>query len=228
MYISRLTLRTDRAGSTGALIRLLAQSSHAQHHDLMWSVFGDRGDRRRDFLYRVDSRHPDTFIAVSARAPEDVHGLWRIETKDYAPQLVAGQQLAFSLRANPTVRSSRYTVDGKSRRHDVVMHAKGPRKVRGEGPRQPEASALADAGLDWLTARSARFGSAIAASACRVAGYLQHRIPHGRGGRMVCFSSLDFDGVLTVIDPDLLCQALYRGIGSGKAFGCGLLLVKRP
>ena len=44
-----------------------------------------------------------------------------MQSKSFNPQLVAGQTLAFELRANPVIS---HTVDGKSRRDDVVMHRK--------------------------------------------------------------------------------------------------------
>jgi len=39
--------------------------------------------------------------------------------------------------------------------------------------------------------------------------------------------TLDFEGKLKVEDADRFIKALFQGIGSAKAFGCGLMLVKR-
>lgn len=39
--------------------------------------------------------------------------------------------------------------------------------------------------------------------------------------------TVTFEGVLNVIDPDRLVMLLENGIGPAKAFGCGLLLVRR-
>ncbi len=41
------------------------------------------------------------------------------------------------------------------------------------------------------------------------------------------FSSVDFTGELQVTDEHKFLKALFEGIGRSKAFGCGLLLVKR-
>jgi CRISPR system Cascade subunit CasE len=41
------------------------------------------------------------------------------------------------------------------------------------------------------------------------------------------FSSVDFTGELEVGDPNLFIDVLYNGVGPAKAFGCGLMLVKR-
>ena len=41
------------------------------------------------------------------------------------------------------------------------------------------------------------------------------------------YSTLDFEGVLTVSDPDPLLPAIARGFGAAKAYGCGLMLIRR-
>ncbi len=41
------------------------------------------------------------------------------------------------------------------------------------------------------------------------------------------FSSVDFLGDLEIIDVEKFTKALFRGIGRAKAFGCGLMLVRR-
>jgi CRISPR system Cascade subunit CasE len=40
-------------------------------------------------------------------------------------------------------------------------------------------------------------------------------------------SLLDITGVLTVTDASKFHETLLHGIGHGKAFGCGLLMVRR-
>ncbi|HXF55400.1 MAG TPA: type I-E CRISPR-associated protein Cas6/Cse3/CasE [Hyphomicrobiaceae bacterium] len=226
MYISRLSLRHD-PGAAGSLAALLAERIAAgtayDAHRLVWSLFGCTGDQERDFLFRQTSG-PGEFIAVSARAPTDRHDLWRIETKPYDPQVRSGERLAFSLRANPVVK--RIHESGKPQRADVVMDLKWRLKRAGaEVPSQP--ALVEQAGLDWLTGRSARHGFAIEPAAVRVDGYIQHRFETGSGGQPIRLSSLDFDGVLTVIDPGRFRAALFSGIGPAKAFGFGLLLIRR-
>ena len=45
----------------------------------------------------------------------------------------------------------------------------------------------------------------------------------GRKGNRITLATVQYDGVLTVTDADLLRHALTSGIGHGKGFGCGLL-----
>jgi CRISPR system Cascade subunit CasE len=48
-----------------------------------------------------------------------------------------------------------------------------------------------------------------------------------RGGKGIALSTLDFEGHLTVANAEIFRTALFSGIGPAKAFGCGLLLVRR-
>ena len=56
LYLSRLTL--NRSAGNAGLAPLLDPTNPAQaldaHHRLLWSIFADGPDRRRDFLWRAD------------------------------------------------------------------------------------------------------------------------------------------------------------------------------
>lgn len=56
-------------------------------------------------------------------------------------------------------------------------------------------------------------------------GYRWHAMP--KKGRAAGFSSVDFDGVLQVNNTELFQAMLFNGIGPAKAFGCGLMMVRR-
>jgi len=90
-----------------------------------------------------------------------------------------------------------------------------------------------EAGADWLAGKSSGLGFTVEPTAIRADGYRTHCFtkPKGavnRGGKPVRFTSLEFNGLLTVTDVALFRQALFQGIGPCKAYGCGLLLVRRP
>ena len=55
--------------------------------------------------------------------------------------------------------------------------------------------------------------------------YQWHALPEK--GKQAGFSSVDFTGELKVTDIERFEQALFTGIGRSKAFGCGLLMIKR-
>lgn len=46
-----------------------------------------------------------------------------------------------------------------------------------------------------------------------------------RAGVLLTIGVVDYTGQLAVVDAERLSQAMRRGIGPAKAFGCGLLLV---
>jgi CRISPR system Cascade subunit CasE len=76
----------------------------------------------------------------------------------------------------------------------------------------------------WLIDRGQRLGFSVDPASLMVDGYDQHLEQKERNLR---FSTVDLTGVLTVDDPAAIQPALLHGIGSGKAFGCGLMLVRR-
>jgi CRISPR system Cascade subunit CasE len=50
----------------------------------------------------------------------------------------------------------------------------------------------------------------------------------GGGKGALRLSVIEFDGVLTVHRPDGFLAKLASGFGRGKAFGLGLMLLRRP
>lgn len=225
MYMSRISLKSD-ANKSPAFWRSLADIY--QMHRVLWSLFADTDDRKRDFLYRCEEKPGAVVLfVVSDREPHDIQGLWQIESKTYQPQVIAGQRLAFVLRANP-IRSKK-DADKRQHRHDVIMEAKTLLKQAGqsEGDRLPENEIVQKEGYRWLATRALQYGFAVNEGEVRVDGYRQHRLFKPKGDQQVRFSTVEITGVLTVADPERFREALNKGIGPAKGFGCGLLLVRR-
>lgn len=221
MFISRCTA-TDP--------RVLAACGTGPYgaHKALWNLFSDGPDRQRDFLFRQTSEHaPVQYMVVSARHPRgDIPG-WSVETKPYEPRLEAGDRLHFNLRANPVVAHSEEK-GGQSKRHDVVMHAKRQLKDKGVPPDEmpPLAETVRTAGLSWLTARAEKKGFAVDEDRLRVDGYLVRSFGKSDGGT-IRIATLDFEGLLTVTNPQAFTVMLMEGLGKARAFGCGLMLVRR-
>jgi len=103
-------------------VREIAQSSYADHQWL-WRFFPSSEDQVRDFIYRRDTvEQIPRFYVVSKRKPLSFSEAWNIQSREYNPQLQAGQHLSFQLFANPVITKKNGA--GKSQRHDVVMEAK--------------------------------------------------------------------------------------------------------
>lgn len=236
MYFSRITLREDAHLSQD--FWQVFRDPYTLHQSI-WRLFADHADRRRDFLYRLDQEGQKPVIyTVSERKPDSIAGMWRIETKDYRPKIMAGMQLAFMLRVNP-VRTKR-DEKGRQCRHDIVMEAKTQLKDKkyqedNRNGRKSVSVIAQEEGGYWLLKRAEKYGFAIKSDhllnddigRIRVDCYQQHRLSKGNGSKPILFSTLDFAGVLTVTDPASFIETLYKGIGPAKGFGCGLMLVKR-
>lgn len=219
MYMSRATL--SREPSVQALnALLLPQNAGARtdaQHRLLWTLFADDPDRRRDFLWREERE--GEFLVMSEREPVPTDLFSRVETKPYAPQISSGDRLLFSLRANAT-RSKK---GGK--RVDVVMDALHPIPKDDRAGRRMEVAERE--GAAWLGRQGERNG--FMAHHCTVSDYSVHALPSHRGPRdsQPQFGILDLQGEIEVTDPDAFLYGLTKGLGRAKAFGCGLMLIRR-
>ncbi len=219
MFMSRITL--SPLASLADIARVAAQDAYSDHR-MVWAFFPGPGERREFLFRRLEQRERPAFLVVAPFEPVPPGPAWHVEVKPYDPAVAEGDVLAFSLRANPVVR--RRDGNGRQVRHDVVMDAKARARDGGsEAPPRPRL--IQQAGSAWLAARAPQLGFELLPGALRCEGYRQHRLR--RRGRTVTFSSLDMEGLLRVTDPGRFRQALFRGIGPSKAFGCGLLLVRR-
>ena len=226
-YLSRVRLKRD--ASIAALAPLLlgetgrGTTSRQLGHHLVWSLFADTPDRRRDFLWR--EMETGVFLILSTRPPEDRHGLFEIaEPKPFTPALAPGNRLQFSLRANPVVRRRDHS-RRRSLKHDVVMDAlrSSPRGERAHHRR----TALEKQGFTWLARQGAKAGFSVRSGEVGVDGYEQHRIARRESEKSMSYSTLDFEGILMITDPRLFLPAIARGFGASKAYGCGLMLIRR-
>lgn len=223
LYLTRAKLRRDPAITTiAALLLPTAISSRTQtSHQLVWSLFAGDENAKRDFLWREDQH--GTFYVLSA-APPGESPVFETETKIFAPVLTKGDCLRFFLRANAT-RSVKTQGAKRGKRADVVMAALN--KV----PREERAAArpglILETGRAWLEAQGARNGfDVVGSTALRVEGYETLKLPRVNA-KPIQISWLDFEGVLTVTDPVLFLKAITEGFGHARAFGCGLMLIRR-
>lgn len=244
MFLSRVEL-SERAARHPTFWREVSSPYGA--HQALWALLSRSADHRRDFIYRAEERvGRPSFLVLSKEKPEaPADGLWDVESKNFAPALMVGQRLGFRLRASPVVRRGE-RVEGRenrvSHRHDVVMDL-AHRRRRDHKAAPGTAALVYEAGSRWLETQGKRYGFKIATSsidvvgddglletaatlALRVEAYRQHRILR-RGESPIRFSTLDFEGVLEVTDPIAMIAKVTQGFGPQKAFGCGLMLLRR-
>ncbi len=226
MYFTLIKLRNDLSPRDVACI---SGGDGYSLHKLLWNLFSDGPDRRRDFLYRFEViKGIPSFYTVSEREPVDSDNRWTIHAKHYNPKLKKGDVLSFAVRVNP-IKSKRDENDHQQR-HDIVMEAKNKIGFKNlpAAQRSPVATLILETGIDWLKAREIEYGFSFKDTSVRADGYFQHKLFKGKGAQPVTFSTMDFNGILSVTDPGtFIDKCLFKGIGPAKGFGCGLMLVKR-
>lgn len=245
MFLSRIELAAD-ASDNPAFWREVASPDVAHH--ALWRLFRRSPEQRRDFLFRQDNGGARgagriCFHVLSQQPPcGDGDGLWQVEgPKPFAPKLREGDRLRFNLRASPTVKKKPAVEGRQGKRCDVVMDAR-KKHPPGEQPFDP-VLAMQLEGERWLLRQATSAGFEIARgpvdvvgddglveeverSALRVDGYRQHRLQR-KGEAPIRFSTLDLEGVLIVRDPARFLAKVALGFGPQKAFGCGLMLLRR-
>jgi len=272
MYLSRIQLAHELLKQT-QLGHVLRRDGYGMHQ-LLWDLFPDgkylfREENSREQL--GSSRNCPLFYALSAQAPAKESPLFRIDSKLFRPQLKKGTQLAFRLRANPTI--ARRQEDKKNLvRHDVIMDAKlqhvlrncleygilqedqiystdqgGRRVMRTQLSRnllqqqlfaspdfkmsrhdfmQQQLQAAEQASRRWLEKKGELSGFMLETD-IQTSRYLSHSLSHAKKKRNAAYSSMDYQGVLRVVDADTFIEQIARGFGSAKRFGCGLMLIRR-
>ncbi|SFT37175.1 type I-E CRISPR-associated protein Cas6/Cse3/CasE [Halomonas saccharevitans] len=232
MYLSRV--RVDLNGlSRESLFEIMGGGAYAAHQ-LLWQLFPGH-DGARPFLFRQEMEEGDAglnkapkglplFYVLSDREPAASLGLLEVQCKPFAPALAAGDQLAFRLRANPTVAKS---VAGKrGQRADVMMAAKKPFSPE-QRTSEECARAMDQAARDWLKTRAEGAGFRLPVTP-EIGAYRQHELNKPGRRDAIQFSSVDYEGLLEVTEPERLIETLAHGLGRAKAFGCGLMLLRRP
>lgn len=198
MYLSRVLL-------TGASCR-----NPYEIHKVLWKLFPENAQAERDFLFHMEKsdRTGAVILMQSARKPEIFCNEAKIlGCKEYQLALQKDQQLRFLLVANPVKtindENGRTTNTGDLKKCRVPL-------IHDEEQR------------DWLS-RKLKPGA--------VPGELfidpRHPLYFRKSGMAGKIKPVVFQGILKVAEPEALVQSIQNGIGPAKAFGCGLMLVKR-
>ena len=237
LHFSRLTLRRD-AADIAPLLQVLQPSKSSDRlavdHRLIWTVIPPdvrteveqsrtAGTPKSAFLWRADRQRGRNYL-LGPKPLED-SPFFTIETKPFVPALSLGNKLAFDLRLNATV-DRKVGEDGRGKavrqRCDVAMDLlKEEAKPDRAGSRMQLAEKAA---YDWLTTRATEHGFHL--DKLRLEGYRAERFAR-RGGKFGTLGIFDLKGALTITEPNSFLARLRQGFGRGKAFGCGLMLIKR-
>jgi CRISPR system Cascade subunit CasE len=224
MFLTKLVLNLRHPKARYDLAR-----PYEMHRTLMNNYPHTRVEQRCDLLFRVDpSRAGPPVILVQTRDRPDWSPLaneitvGEAESKRMDLPVTSGQCLRFRLRANPTKRvaASNERLGGVMTGKRVGLATEADqlrwllRKAAAGGFRIPG---------EWVDARDPETGEPVQLPNFRV-----DVIPDGRTGNDKpdhggAFLAVRFEGVLIVTDPATFRETVVAGVGSGKAFGFGLL-----
>lgn len=244
IYLSRLLLNPRSRQVMSEIAH-----PHEMHCTLMRAFPNINGqakkNARKEFgvLFRVEDDENPRFakVYVQSLAEPDWSFLERVngylcegtkepayEYKDIRPawqKLQNGLILAFRLRANPTRRIAKEGDPLKGKRVEIRREDEQInwllRKGRETGKNMP-------GGFDLLKKKVLDGqGKEFMVPIVNVSpeGKFTGRKRDAKGDRSTSHFAVRFDGLLRVTDADAFRQTLIHGIGSGKAFGFGLLSV---
>lgn len=238
MYFTRFPLNMTRRETArilsspyrmhAAIAGSFPDAAHANSGGrVLWRV--DHQDSGAALLYIVSPTVPSLVGLDEQIGWPDLEQQWK--TRDYdafLSDIAAKKRYSFRLVANPVVsRPGIKNERGDSKRisHLTPLQAAawlvGASAYEGSGIEPP------DLFVRQSTSRAERNGFVV----CRdsTSGVQRLLVSDVRKevfrkkDRRITLARARFDGVLEVTDPDLVRNALVRGIGHAKGFGCGLL-----
>ena len=216
MYLSRLVINPRSRQAQRDL------SNMYELHRTIMRGFPESLLSEERVLYRLEisPRTGEAMVLIQSQTPPDwksvdgrgTYFLSEPQVKAFELKFRKGQALRFRLHANPTVKTRSRTTDKKTR---VPL-------VREEKQ------------IAWLVRKGEQGGFRLVTDA---AGLPQVQVVeigerngwsvNGEKKNRLLIYVVQFDGFLTVSDPDLFLKAVKSGIGPAKGFGCGLLSLAR-
>jgi len=221
MYLSKVTLKqspelfeflTKRSGTDGYIA-----------HSLLWKLFPNDGSKKRDFLFYKDETGEFPFFLLFSKDKPMENDVFGVCVKNFAPEFMVGDRLAFTLVANPVISRRK---EGKSFRCNVLIDARCRRKAEGGSPAEINAEGELVA-KKWLIAQGEKNGFSCLPEMIRVDGCRNNYFYKKKKDSPIRFSSVHYEGVLNITEPDKFMKMMEKGLGKARAFGCGLMLVRR-
>ena len=187
-------------------------------HKDIWQLFPGIGkeprrrleDERQGFLFRTEDSHPGCsarILVQSRQSPVPSGKMVVIATREFNPKPIEWQPLLFLLTANPV---------------KTITDAEERRTAKGEPKKCRVPLIKEDQQIDWLRAKLK--------DTAVIESVKVRPLPpmffwkSGESGKL---TPVEFEGLLRVTDSRMLVTVLQNGIGPAKAFGCGLMLVRR-
>jgi len=202
LYLTQILVSYEDA------VRLLRIRDTYDWHQRVWQAFGGRNGQPRDFLIRVDRKEEAYRVLILSGSPSKKPD-W-CPTDCFGAKLVPDDYFAhsryrFSLLANPTRK--------------IRSDKTGERTKNGRRVPITQREEL----IGWIQRKAAVGGFTVNSDSLRTVPrgreYFHKSDSHGT------HTAVEFQGELTVTDPQQFRATVANGIGSAKAFGFGLLVI---
>lgn len=197
-------------------------------HEKIWALVSRNENQKRDFLYRVEYDAYQNIKHIYLLVPNQISSQKNIKiavSPKYQPKLETGECLYFKLRANPIIKRKE---NGKAKEYGIIMDAKYQFKKNGQNYQEQFSldELIHDVGMKWLIRKGEQHGFLVKQFEVRINNDCEYSVkPPGK--KVFTLRTLDFEGKLKIVDADRFKKSLFNGIGSAKAFGCGMMMIKR-
>ncbi len=229
MYLTRVFLNP-----ASPVVQGDARDPARLHRTVMLAFPDDSGPSPRrslGILHRLDEEPGGRLVLLVQSSAKPLTERW---PASYILNLSNDVDLAFStVGDNPAIRSLEAEHAGISndRRFMFRLRANTTRKIdtktRADGKRRHGRRVPVrgdEARLEWLHRRANAAGFAVEKNAVRVTELAS---AGGRGSNAVTLAGAIFEGLLVVRDAEQFRAALQTGIGPAKAYGFGLLSIRK-
>lgn len=207
MFISRIPIDLSNRRTVQALT--VPEFLHAAIENCF------AGERNRN-LWRIDKVGENSFLLIVSPKQADFAAVARqfgendqFESLSYEPlfkKLKEGQRWSFRLRANPT--KSLFNSEKPNQRGKVVAVKPSEQK-------------------NWLIKCGVNNGFSVQEHEFDVVESLWKRFikdKHENKKEVILYTAV-YEGILTITDPLRFANTLSKGVGRGKAYGCGMLTI---
>lgn len=167
-------------------------------HQILWKSFSGYENKKRPFLFRIDDMRSSFRVFILSTTLPEIQGWGAWQSKTIPSSFLQYSAYAFQLKANPTMRRSR------DRRRLGIY---GEQQLR-----------------EWFIRKAEQSGFSVADDSLHIGAPMDESFvrQHRRGKHI----SVEFRGAITVVSPSVFKYAFENGIGSGKSFGFGMLMLQ--
>jgi len=168
------------------------------------------------YVYAYES--PYTYV-VSENIPIFKSKTWFIKTKPYQPAIAKGRYFSFQICLNPTDKKK----NRKGREYVVTQYVNRLREQGIPKEQMPPRVMVYQAIKQWFESKKNLHGFEVIEM--QTGQYNNISFYHKKNNDDIKYTTVSVTGTLIVTDAEQFLNSIFRGIGSQRRYGCGLLLI---